>query len=42
MNRDQIDPPFILDEIDLDKMTLREVGDVAEAQGMTLLDVLTS
>lgn len=34
-------PPSIRDAINLEAMTVRELGDVAEAHGMTLLDILT-
>jgi hypothetical protein len=41
MNHDKLHPPSTLDDLNLDEMTLRELGDVAEAQGVTLLDILT-
>ena len=41
MNRDQLHPPSIRETIDLQSMTVRELGDLAEQHGMTLLDILT-
>ncbi|AHB31644.1 hypothetical protein ArV2_gp33 [Arthrobacter phage vB_ArS-ArV2] len=41
MNRDHNHPPSTRDAIDLEAMTVREVGEYAELHGLTLLDVLT-
>jgi hypothetical protein len=38
--RDHVHPPSIRDAINLETMTVRELGEVAEAYGMTLLDIL--
>lgn len=34
-------PPSIRDAVNLETMTIRELGDVAELHGLKLLDVLT-
>lgn len=36
--QEHVHPPS---EIDLEAMTVRELGEVAEARGVTLLDILT-
>ena len=41
MNQDQLHPPSLDDAINLQQMTVRELGEVAERHGMTLLDILT-
>ena len=40
MKRDQHQPPS-LDSINLETMTIRELGEMAELHGLKLLDVLT-
>jgi hypothetical protein len=41
MKREQLHPPSIRDAINLETMTARELGEVAESYGMKLLDILT-
>lgn len=41
MKHNQNHPPSIRDAVNLETMTVRELGEVAEQYGMTLLDVLT-
>lgn len=39
--QDHSHPPSGPPEVDLEVMTVRELGEIAEAHGMTLLDVIT-
>lgn len=39
--QDHFHPPSDLPAIDLKAMTVRELGEIAEDHGMTLLDILT-
>ncbi|HEX9137310.1 MAG TPA: hypothetical protein VF905_10260 [Nitrospirota bacterium] len=41
MQREQLHPPSIRDAVNLEAMTVRELGDAAESYGMKLLDILT-
>lgn len=41
MKNEHNHPPSIRDAVNLEEMTLREVGDVAESYGLTLLDIFT-
>lgn len=41
MKHDQNHPPSIRDAINLETMTVRELGEVAERYGLKLLDVIT-
>ena len=41
MKRDHNHPPLLLDTIDLETMTIRELGELAEQHGLKLLDVIT-
>lgn len=41
MTHDHNHPPSIRDAVNLETMTVRELGEVAEQYGMRLLDVLT-
>lgn len=41
MNREQNHPPSIREAVNLETMTIRELGEIAEAYGMRLLDVIT-
>jgi|GEM_PF-6516198 hypothetical protein len=41
MQHDQNHPPSLRDAVNLETMTVRELGEVAELYGMKLLDVLT-
>lgn len=41
MKRDHNHPPSLLDAINLETMTVRELGELAERHGLKLLDVLT-
>jgi hypothetical protein len=38
--QDRYHPPSLRSTIDVKTMTVKELGDVAEANGMTLLDIL--
>lgn len=39
--QDHFHPPSNRPAVDLGVMTVRELGEIAEAHGMTLLDILT-
>jgi hypothetical protein len=41
MNNNHNHPPSLLDAINLETMTVRELGEVAEQHGLKLEDVLT-
>jgi hypothetical protein len=41
MKHDQNHPPSIRNAVNLEKMTVRELGELAELHGLRLLDVIT-
>lgn len=41
MKREQNHPPSIRDAVNLEAMTVRELGELAEMHGLKLLDVIS-
>lgn len=41
MKQDRLNPQSIRDIVNLEAMTVRELGELAELHGLTLLDVIT-